>query len=348
MKVAILSMHDFNEVKGGTELFVKFLGDVFPGSLNVTYSMSKQDFISLDLSRFNLDPVKRGMAISRHLARLNRKEGFDLVICNDISGLGMKLFDPSIPAIQIFHYTYKGFSEGALRGKQGYYASRYLMPFFEKAGLKGKRVVAVSNKIKRELERSYGVGAQVIENAVDVERFSPIPQAKARSILGIDHDGPLGIFTGRADFTKGFDVLERLAETRRDIKILCVTGSQVKEDRLLLARDVPHERMPLYYSAADFLLFPSRYEASSYSVIEALSCDLPVVAYRTGIFEDMQEEQVGRLLDEVTLPAFSRGIDDLLKMPRPHPRAMAVGRFSLRRFEQEYKELARAVVQADS
>jgi len=54
--------------------------------------------------------------------------------------------------------------------------------------------------------------------------------------------------------------------------------------------------MPLYYSAADFLLFPSRYESLSYSSIEALACDLPVVASRTGVFEDLNEEDVGILI----------------------------------------------------
>lgn len=344
MRVAILSLYDFEEVRGGTELFVRFLRRVFPDSTNINYAMSKDEFVKMDLRKLNLEPVKKGMAISRHFARLNRLERYDVVVCNNVAGLGMKLFDVGVPAVQVFHYTYKGFSSGAMFQKPGYYASRYLLPWFERAAAQDKKVVAVSHKTRRELERLYGLSAHVIENGVDTDKFYPRSKEESRERLGIKFDGPIGIFVGRADYTKGFDVLQQLARKRKDMKILCVTGSKVEEEAIIVAHNVDHEDMPLYYSAADFLVFPSRYEAASYSAIEAMACDLPIIAYRTGLFEDIEEGMVGRVLEEVTMDAFSKGIDDVLRTNRYHTRELAKRRFSMERFAQDYQRLAEDVV----
>jgi glycosyltransferase involved in cell wall biosynthesis len=263
-----------------------------------------------------------------------------------VAGVGLKLLVPQVPAMQIFHYTYRGFSQGALKGLPGYLPSRYLHPYIEKLTANGKKVVAVSHKTRRELERYYGRTAKVIENAVSLDVFRPLPKEECREKLGIDWDGPIGIFVGRADNTKGFDVVRRIAKTRQDIRVLCVTGSDIHDQDMILARTVANEDMPTYYSAADFLLFPSRYESASYSTIEALACDIPVVAHRTGLFEDISEENVGRILDRVDADLFSKAIDDVLKMGRLHTRRCAERRFSMERFVSEYRDLAEEMVRS--
>jgi glycosyltransferase involved in cell wall biosynthesis len=344
MRVAILSMYDFSEVRGGTELFVRYLQRVFRDSVNITYSKSRSEFLRTDLNRLSLEPLKRGIAISRKFAKMHREEDFDLVLCNDVTGLGLKLLEPSVPAIQVFHYTYKGFSAGTMLDKPGFFVSHRFLPLLERLTANGKRVVTVSHKARRELESLYGMEAQVIENGIDFEEFSPMPKDEARARLGLKEGGPVGLFVGRADHTKGFDVVQALARTRQDIRILCVTSSAPQDKDLMLARNVPNEMMPVYYSAADFLIFPSRYESAGYAVIEALACNLPVVANRTGLLEDMPEEDVGQLVDAVSVEAFSKGIDALLHQGPMNTRARAQERFSLERFARDYTCLAESVV----
>ncbi|MEM0449173.1 MAG: glycosyltransferase family 4 protein [Methanomassiliicoccales archaeon] len=324
------------------------LQKAFPESRIITYSSSHSLTFLPNLSKLNLEYPRMGWAISREFARLNKEEEFDLVICNDLAGLGLNVLEPQIPAMQVFHYTYRGFAESALRGLPGYVPSKHFLPWFEKATAHGKRIVAVSHKTRRELESLYGRSATVIENAVPLDVFHPLPQDECRAELGIKWKGPIGIFVGRADPSKGFDVVRQIAKSRKDIKILCVTGSRVeKEDRekMIVFQKVPNEEMPKYYSSADFLLFPSRYESSSYITIEALACDLPVVAYRTGVFEDMDNDKVGVIVERVDYETFMRAIDQILSMERVKTRACAEKRFSMERFIAEYRKLAREMLE---
>jgi len=177
-----------------------------------------------------------------------------------------------------------------------------------------------------------------------MDKFKPLPRSDCREKLGIKWEGPIGIFVGRADRTKGFDVVQTLAKKRKDLRILCVTGSEIKDENLIIAKKVPNADMPIYYSAADFLLFPSRYESASYTTIEAMACDLPIVAHRTGLFEDIEEEKVGRILDDVSAESFSNAIDSLLNGGRVETRNLAIRRFSMERFLNDYKMLAREMV----
>ena len=271
MRVAILSFYDFNEIQGGTEIFVRYLREAFPESELITYARCQRYALGPSLVKVNLEYERMGVAISREFARLHQEKRFDLVFCNDITGLALKLLTPGVPACQIFHYTYRGFTSGALRNQPGFTSSYYIQPFFEKLASSGKKVVTVSHKTRRELEQLYGLSAEVIENGIPLAQFRPIPRDEARERLGIGWEGPIGIFVGRTDSTKGFDIVKRVAEMRKDIRILCVTGSSLEGKGMIVAHKVPNEQMPLYYSAADFLFFPSSYESASYASIEAMA-----------------------------------------------------------------------------
>ena len=342
LRVAILSLYDFDEVQGGTEIFVRYLRQVFPDNENITFSKSRSEVADLSLMKINLEYERMGLAISKRFARLNRQQEFDLVFCNDVAGLGLKILAPDIPAYQVFHYTYKGFAGAALRGRPGYFSSYHLQSLFEKFTANGKKVVAVSHKTRRELEELYGLSAKVIENGVPLDHFKPMPRERAREQLGIEWSGPMGIFVGRMDRTKGFDIVQAVARKRRkDLRILCVTGAAVDDENIIIARKVPNEKMPVYYSAADFLFFPSFYESSSYASIEAIACGLPVVANRTGLFEDVEEHRVGRILESRDPEAYSSAIDEVLRNGEYDTRRLAEERFSMERFTRSYQDLAK-------
>lgn len=341
LRVAILSFYDFEEVQGGTEIFVRYLREAFPESETITFAKCRSETIGPSLVKVNLEYERMGLAISRGFARMHKQRKFDLAFCNDVAGVGLKLVAPEVPACQVFHYTYKGFAGGALRNRPGYASSYHMQPLFEKFAANRKKVVTVSHKTRRELEQLYGLSAEVIENGVPLEQFRPIPRDDARERLGIEWEGPLGIFVGRTDSTKGFDIVKAVAEKRKDLRILCVTGSEFDAKGMIVARKVPNEQMPLYYSSADFLFFPSSYESASYASIEAMACDLPVVAYKTGLFEDIEERKVGRILTSRDPEDYSRAIDEVLDHGRFASRRLAVERFSLNRFITDYQNLAK-------
>ena len=287
MRVALLSFFDSEEVRGGTELFSNYLLSSFPDAEYITFSASKRYAHGPPLARLNLEGPRMAAAMSRRLQEVYEEKEIDVAFCNDISGLGLRFVLPDLPAAMIFHYTYREMAEKTLIGSRGYFPSRFLMPRFEALAAAGKTLVAVSPKVQRALKRYYDLDSRVIENGIPFDVFRPLDKMESRQRLGIKWRGPIGIFVGRAESSKGFDIVQAIAKSRKDIKMLCVTSSPVEDKELIVARSVKNTDMPLYYGAADFLFFPSRYESLSYTSIEALACDLPVVASRTGVFEDL-------------------------------------------------------------
>lgn len=343
LKAAVLSFYGFEEVRGGTEIFVEHLRRAFPDLVRLTYSDARGR-MDLDLNRLNLEEQKMGLAISREFLRRHRREDFDLVIANSIAGWYLSLARPNIPMINVYHYTLRGMADQVLRGTPGYLPSKYFGALFEKLSSRGKRCVAVSHKVRRELETDYGVTSKVIEHGIPADRFRPVPREDAREMLGIKGDGPLGIFVGRADHTKGFDILKAVAARRRDVRFLCVTSSDARDDDLLVRRNVPNEEMPLCYSAADFMLLPTRYESVGYSALEAMACNIPVIVSRTGVFEDMDQGPVGRIVGSWDPDDYARAIDEVLDRDDLRPRSLVLERFSMDRFAENYRLVAKEVV----
>lgn len=342
MKVALLSFYSFDQVKGGTELFSEHLKRAFPGLEVITYRDLKHSGLP-NLDRLNLQQPRMGFSLSRGLTRRMEWEDYDLVICNSTAGWWLSVRPPGIPMMNVFHYTSIGLSEGTLRGTPGYLPSRFLIPVFEKAAAMRKENIAVSSKVHRELTRNYHIHPKVIENGVDLDRFRPYRQKECREILGIDHEGPLAIFVGRADHTKGFDLVCEIACRRADLKVLCVTSSDIRGKNLIVRRNVANEMMPIHYCAADLLLFPSRYESFGFAPLEAMACDVPVVASCTGLMEDISDPRAGEVVPRYEASDYVGAIDRVLDAC-PRPRALVGERFSLERFARQYREAAKRIV----
>ncbi|NLI73854.1 MAG: glycosyltransferase family 4 protein [Euryarchaeota archaeon] len=338
MKVALLSIYSFDEVKGGTELFTEHLQSTFNDAQVFTYS-SSYNGSGIDLTKFNLEEARKGMVIGRYFHKHHRADDFDIIISNSIAGwyLGVSRLD--IPMLNVFHFTMRGLADQVLRGTPGYFPSKYISSIFEKLASVGKSNVAVSRKVARELWSLYRIRSKVIEHGVDMELFRPISKEKARDALGLEHDVPIALFVGRPDHTKGFDIVLRAAKERPNIQFVCITSPRVCGTSIVARHDVPNHCMPLYYSAADLLLFPSRYESVGYVGLEAMACDLPVVVSRTGVFEDIDEGDVGRIVPSWDASAYVEAIDDVLSHPF-HPRRAVKDRFSIERFRADYRAAA--------
>lgn len=341
MKVALLSMYSFDEVQGGTELFTEHLRGAFQDVDVITYSSSNGR--GPDLTRFNLEEARKGAAICRRFRQLHRRDNYDVAIASATAGWCLGMSNIDVPMLNVFHFTMRGLADQVLRGTPGYLPSKYVSSVFEKLASVGKSSIAVSAKVSRELWSLYRIRSRVIEHGVDMERFRPLPRERAREDLGIEADGPICLFVGRADATKGFDIVREAARERPDIQFLCVTSSRLDDDGLIVRRSVPNERMPLYYSAADVLLFPSRYESVGYAGLEAMACDLPVVVSRTGVFEDLEEGRIGRIVRSWNAPEYVEAIDEVLSSSF-HPRHVVEKRYSMERFLDDYRSAAAEAV----
>jgi teichuronic acid biosynthesis glycosyltransferase TuaC len=132
-------------------------------------------------------------------------------------------------------------------------------------------LAAVSPGLVQELPgRAARERAKVLPCGVDLARFRALPRAQARAELGLEAASPHLLFP--ADPAR--------AEKRHDraLALARATGA-----RLLALGGVDPEQVPLWVNAANAVLVPSDREGFGLAVLEALACDVPVLATPVGI-----------------------------------------------------------------
>jgi glycosyltransferase involved in cell wall biosynthesis len=141
-----------------------------------------------------------------------------------------------------------------------------------KAALRFMDLVAtVSAPLAQELDggsgRRSGGRRAVLPCGVDTTRFVPLPRAQARERLGLDPNGPYLLFP--ADPERAVKRADRAREVAGDT-------------RLLTLGHVEPADVPLWINAASAVLVPSEAEGFGLAVLEALACDVPVLATPVG------------------------------------------------------------------
>jgi len=135
--------------------------------------------------------------------------------------------------------------------------------------------------------------------------FSPVQAAKSE-LFNLDNDEPVVLFAGRVSQEKGISELPEIYNKAKQVipKLrLVIAGTGPGED--VLKRAIPdatflgwvdHDQLPKIYSAADLLILPSKFDTFSCVVLEALSCGLPVLAYKTKGPKDIVQDEVNGYL----------------------------------------------------
>jgi D-inositol-3-phosphate glycosyltransferase len=239
--------------------------------------------------------------------------------------------------------------------------------------------IVVSTEHERSaLMEYYGArreSAVVIPPGADLSTFRPIDRAAARRELGLD--GEALLFVGRIDPVKGLDTLLealKLLEDRAALRLLVVGGSApgappweldpderslrdlarelCVDDRVRWLGPIEQERLPFYYSAADVVVVPSRYESFGLVALEALACGAAVVASRVGGLPTIvRDGENGLLVPWRTPEAFADRIEQILDDPGLAGRLRDAAPKSMARFSwaatagqviELYRELAAA------
>jgi glycosyltransferase involved in cell wall biosynthesis len=135
-------------------------------------------------------------------------------------------------------------------------------------------VGAVSEELAHDLPgRAARRRAQVLPCGVDLERFRPLPREQARAQLGLALERPHVLFA--AD--------PRRAGKRYDRARELVESLAPSHVALHALGGVSPEQVPLWVNAANAVLVPSDHEGFGLAVIEALACDVPVLATPVGV-----------------------------------------------------------------
>lgn len=75
----------------------------------------------------------------------------------------------------------------------------------------------------------------------------------------------------------------------------------------------PHDQMPTLLSSGDIAVFPSLMEATSVAALEAMACELPVVATSVGGLAQIVRADVGALVPPADPPALASAVVQLLR-----------------------------------
>jgi teichuronic acid biosynthesis glycosyltransferase TuaC len=113
----------------------------------------------------------------------------------------------------------------------------------------------------------------VVPSGLDFSRIRLLPKDEARRQLGLSPSKRLVLFVGNPAEARKRYGLAREIVSRLDHSL---------DAELVVAWQIPHERIPIYMNACDALLFVSMYEGSPNVIKEALACNLPIVSVVVG------------------------------------------------------------------
>jgi len=219
-----------------------------------------------------------------------------------------------------------------------------IRPMIRRVLAQADAVIAVAQSLKNSM-LDLGCPSEkitVLRNGVDPVKFKPRPVLFARHILALPPDRPIVLGVGQLTAGKGFHILieavARLRSHRPDVLLLLVGEGPQRPVLEKLIRDLgvsdsvrlvgsqPHERLALWYSAADLFCLPSSKEGCPNVVLEAMACGRPVIATRVGgIPEAVVSPSVGTLVDR-TVEAFEQAMAEALPRPWDHDGIVAHAR----------------------
>jgi D-inositol-3-phosphate glycosyltransferase len=195
-------------------------------------------------------------------------------------------------------------------------------------------IVCASRHEKNALVEFYGASPDriaVVPCGVDLNRFRPLDKDSARRSLGLNGERTI-LFVGRMEPLKGLDILLGAAARLDDqppFHVLVVGGDghasdelrHLKrltvalgiQDRVSFVGPVGHDRLPLYYNAADVCVVPSYYESFCLVALEAMACGTPVVASHVGgLSVTVRDGETGYLIPNHSPQPFAAGMAALL------------------------------------
>ncbi|MBV9681314.1 MAG: glycosyltransferase [Solirubrobacterales bacterium] len=151
----------------------------------------------------------------------------------------------------------------------------------------------------------------ILPCGVAVDRFRPIPRPEARARLGLEPNRRYVLFPADPDRAeKRFDRARAVAQ----------------DHRLLVLGRVPPSEVPFWVNAVDAVLVTSERESFGLSVLEALACDVPVLATDVGIAPEALADVPGTFGGPFSLPEWRTALETVLKDPDPRVKGRVVAK----------------------
>ena len=225
-------------------------------------------------------------------------------------------------------------------------------------------VTAVSHYLADETQRIFGTKKDiaVVPNFVDLDRFraTPCPEANALRKSG---EQMLVHVSNFRPVKRVLDLVEAFARlsTRREVRLLMVGDGPDQGAAQQRAQDLgvgervhflgSQEAVERILPCGDVFVLPSQYESFGLAALEAMACEVPVVATRGGGIPEVVEDGVsGRLFRAGDVGDLAAVLDEVLS-DEPRRRRMAVAArerakqsFSMTAIVEQYERVYRDVL----
>jgi glycosyltransferase involved in cell wall biosynthesis len=207
---------------------------------------------------------------------------------------------------------------------------------------------------------------EVIPNSLDTQKYKPVERGVARELLNLPQDKQLILFgavESTSETRKGFHLLQpslqKLSQSGwQDTVELVVFGSSQPENPVelgfkshYLGNFSDDLSLALIYAAADVFVAPSIQDNLPNTIMEAIACGTPCVAFNIGGMSDLIEHQEnGYLAQNLEVESLAQGIAWVLKDSdryqrlRHSARKKAEQEFSLETQARRYIELFANVI----
>jgi len=162
--------------------------------------------------------------------------------------------------------------------------------------------ISVSNFVKQQLLKKYGINSIVIYNGIDLSSVRPRKKDKAKIELGFSEEDLLILFVGKLRPVKDpitlikafYLTLNSFKSKKKHLHLLIAGDGELKnviasiikrlkiEENVHLFGWISKEKLAVLYSAADIFVLPSISEACPNAILEALAYGKSIISANNG------------------------------------------------------------------
>lgn len=179
-------------------------------------------------------------------------------------------------------------------------------------------VIALTDDMKRAIQRIHDREVFVIPNGINLERFESLSKERMRKRLHIRDDENICIFVGSLRPVKGaiylIEAMKIIADKNTNTRLFIVGDGEERKYLENRSRDlnidryvnfvgqVPNEEVPWYMVSGDIFILPSLSEGFPVAVLEAMASGLPVISTNLGALHEFVKDGKNGFLAEPKNP----------------------------------------------